>query len=189
MELFDYEISIENIMSACNSIESKRAILKSIFSKEESLWLEKLGMLTCPAAMKHHCNYEGGLFIHSFVVAMELQNITDKLGLKWDRADSALRVGMLHDVCKTDDYYYYKDNDFHVSYNDKKTYSGHGSKSVVMLAGNIKLTEQEKLCICYHMGAFVDKEEWPLYSRACAKDPNVLYTHTADMIASQVRGV
>lgn len=58
-----------------------------------------------------------------------------------------------------------------------------------MLMGHIELTEEEKACIMYHMGAFVDSKEWEFYSRAVKKYPNVLYTHTADMIASQIKGV
>ena len=41
-------------------------------------------------------------------------------------------------------------------------------------------------CIRYHMGAFIDKEQWNDYTRAVEQYPNVLWTHTADMIASHV---
>lgn len=51
------------------------------------------------------------------------------------------------------------------------------------------LTEEEMLCIRWHMGAFDDKEHWNNYGRACTAYPNVLYTHTADMIAARVLGV
>ena len=51
-----------------------------------------------------------------------------------------------------------------------------------------ELTEEEKLCIRYHMGAFVDQKEWSYYSRDVNICPNVLFTHTADMIASQING-
>lgn len=41
------------------------------------------------------------------------------------------------------------------------------------------------------IGMFHDicKNEWNLYSKAVNKYPNVFYTHTADMIASQVLGI
>ena len=45
------------------------------------------------------------------------------------------------------------------------------------------------MCIRYHMGAFTDKKEWSFYTRAVQQYKNVLYTHTADMLASQVDGV
>lgn len=38
----------------------------------------------------------------------------------------------------------------------------------------------------YHMGAFVDQKEWNDYTRAIHKYPNVLWTHTADMIAAHI---
>jgi hypothetical protein len=45
------------------------------------------------------------------------------------------------------------------------------------------------MCIRYHMGAFTDKSEWNDYTRAVRNYPNVLWTHQADMLASQVAGV
>ena len=51
------------------------------------------------------------------------------------------------------------------------------------------LTEEEILCIRYHMGAFTEKEEWNDYTRAVNKYATVLWTHTADMLASHVEGV
>lgn len=47
----------------------------------------------------------------------------------------------------------------------------------------------EMLCIRWHMGAFDDKENWNSYGRAVTNFPNVLYTHTADMIAARILGV
>ena len=38
-------------------------------------------------------------------------------------------------------------------------------------------------------GAFDDKKNWNRYGEAVTKYPNVLYTHTADMIASRIKGV
>ena len=58
-----------------------------------------------------------------------------------------------------------------------------------MLAGHFNLTEEEAACIQFHMGAFTEKEQWQYYSEAIKRWPNVLYTHTADMIASQIKGV
>lgn len=52
-----------------------------------------------------------------------------------------------------------------------------------------KLTEEEIMCIRYHMGAFCDKSEWNDYTRAVHKYTNVLWTHQADMLASHVEGV
>jgi hypothetical protein len=37
--------------------------------------------------------------------------------------------------------------------------------------------------------AFEEKSNWKYYSKAVNQYPNVLWTHTADMIASQILGV
>lgn len=157
-------------------------------------WLEYRQYYECPAAKSHHGNYKGGLFKHSVKVAEELEILTDQLGLHWQRPESPWVVGLLHDVCKTDDYdwEFWDDHvcgENRIWVNKNKEYSGHGSKSVIMLASYFPLTEEEKMCIVYHMGAFTDKEEWEFYSRAVKMYPNVLYTHTADMIVSNIKGV
>jgi hypothetical protein len=71
----------------------------------------------------------------------------------------------------------------------EEDFPGHGEKSLLVLMPHISLTDEEIMCIRYHMGAFVDSKEWNYYSRACKKFPNVLFAHTADMLASQVEGV
>ena len=78
---------------------------------------------------------------------------------------------------------------FELEYNNNTLLKGHGEKSVMILASHIQLTEEEVLCIRYHMGAFSDKNEWTDYTRAIQTYPNVLWTHHADMIASQITGV
>lgn len=39
------------------------------------------------------------------------------------------------------------------------------------------------------MGAYDDKSVWNNLGAAIEQYPNVLYTHTADMVASRVRGI
>lgn len=51
---------------------------------------------------------------------------------------------------------------------------------------HIQLTDEELYCIRWHMGAFDDTENWKYYSGAIEKYPNVLYTHTADMVAAKI---
>lgn len=150
-------------------------------------WLRDIGYFTCPAAKSHHGNHEGGLYNHSMMVASELERLTKGLNLEWERPESPWVVGLLHDICKTDDYDYEFGEDTYIDY--KPNHMGHGSKSVLLIAGHFPLTEEEAMCITYHMGAFTDKEEWKYYSNAVKEYPNVLYTHTADMIASQIKGV
>ena len=147
----------------------------------------------CPAAQKYHGNYIGGLYDHSKQVAIELYTLTVKLDLKWDSPDSPLIIGFLHDLCKLDQYKIVESENGEgstIEYNKEQLYDGHGEKSLIMaldLGGY--LTDEEKACIRYHMGAFTDEKEWKYYTRAIKQFPNVQYTHTADMIASQILNV
>ena len=75
----------------------------------------------------------------------------------------------------------------HYEYNNELLLSGHGAKSVLILSSFLQLTEEEMLCIRYHMGAY-EKDDWTGYDLAIKKYPNVLLTHTADMYASKVDG-
>lgn len=53
----------------------------------------------------------------------------------------------------------------------------------------MSLTEEEILCIRWHMGAYDKEENWNHFNAAIRKYNNVLWTHVADMIASQIEGV
>lgn len=144
-------------------------------------YLTSKGFFSAPASTKYHGNYEGGLFDHSLSVAKHL-------------------VGIFHDLCKIDQYRHPKLN-LHLSdgtelyaenkweYNTDILLKGHGDKSVMLLSQFYTLTEEEVMCIRYHMGAFTDKSEWNDYTRAVHIYPNVLWTHQADMLASHVEGV
>jgi hypothetical protein len=150
--------------------------------------LEEMGYFTAPASASHHGNYEGGLFDHSWAVMEALVNLTEKLELEWDREASPYLVGLLHDVCKCGAYKYSK-IDEQWTYNKDVIMPGHGELSVILAQQLIDLTTEEILCIRWHMGAYDDKENWNILGRAIEYYPNVLYTHTADMIASRIKGV
>lgn len=151
--------------------------------------LETIGFFDAPASTKYHGAYNGGLFDHSLQVAKCLVELTEKLDLKWERPESPYIVGMYHDLCKCDDYArdlygegYIRNPDIYIP--------GHGDKSVIMLQQYIELTTEEIACIRWHMGAYeTDTKMWNYYGRAVEKFPNVLYTHTADMMASKIIGV
>lgn len=127
-------------------------------------------------------------------VTESLLYLTEKLGLTWGRSESPLIVGMFHDLCKVDNYKHkeasWGDSIEAWEYNNAPFLTGHGEKSVIMCQQlGIRLTEEEMLCIRWHMGAFDKEENWNSYGRSVTKYPNVLYTHTADMIAARVLGV
>lgn len=164
-------------------------------------WLTSQGFFKKPAAIKHHGNHTGGLFEHSMMVAQILVEMTQKFDIPWTRPESPYIVGMLHDVCKLDDYIDENTSDVVVmgsaspistspkwAYNPAPMFKGHGDKSVMMLSQVMTLTEEEMLCIRFHMGAYVT-DDWDAFDRAIRKYQSVLFTHTADMYASKVKDV
>lgn len=176
-------------------INKFKEAFSKIFTEEEidnfKYELDDLNFFTAPASTKFHGNYEGGLFDHSFAVMTHLVELTEKLNLHWLRPCSPYIVGLLHDLCKCDSYVYDEDKNAYVWANPLLT--GHGDKSAILaekvlafIGNRSPLTEEETLCIRWHMGAFDDKENWNNYGNAIEKYPNVLYTHTADMIAARV---
>lgn len=158
--------------------------------------LDELGFFTAPASTKYHGAYKGGLFDHSLEVAKALVELTENLGLKWERPESPYIVGLLHDLCKCDNYVELNTLDEIAPIGQKYKYNpgliipGHGEKSVIMALRIVDLTDEEIACIRWHMGAYeTDTKMWTYYGNAIEKYPNVLYTHTADMIASKIVGV
>ena len=174
---------------------------KPIVSAEMMDWLIGQGFFVKPAAIKHHGNHTGGLFEHSFMTAQVLVEMTEKFDIPWTRPESPYIVGMLHDVCKLDDYIDKNASGIVVmgsgspisknpewTYNPEPLFKGHGDKSVMMLSQVMTLTEEEIFCIRFHMGAYVT-DEWDAYDRAIRKYQSVLFTHTADMYSSKVKDV
>ena len=157
------------------------------------------GFFHAPASTKYHGNYEGGLFDHSLSVAKHLVGLTESCQLKWKNCRSPYLVGMFHDLCKIDQYRHTQmgmtldgtplEDCSSWEYNPHTLLKGHGDKSIMLLSQFYALTEEEIMCIRYHIGAFCPKEEWNDYTRAVRAYPNVLWTHQADMLASHVEGV
>lgn len=151
--------------------------------------LDDMGFFTAPASTKYHGAYEGGLFDHSLEVAKQLVNLTEKLGLTWESPKSPYIVGLFHDLCKCDNYVWDIESEKY-KYNPDIIIPGHGERSVILLQKFLTLTDEEIACIRWHMGAYeTDTKMWEYYGRAIEQYPNVLYTHTADMIASKIVGV
>lgn len=163
--------------------------------KEFETYLLANGFFSAPASTKYHGNYEGGLFDHSFMVMNILVELSAKNNLKWQRAESPFIVGMFHDLCKIDQYRIDNSEPYTVGeatryeYRTNTDFKGHGDKSILLLCQHMKLTEEEVMCIRYHMGAFTEKDEWSDYTNAVHRYANVLWTHHADMLASHVCGI
>ena len=169
-------------------------LFSEVFSVEQHSEIDSnlcnLGFYQSPASAKHHLAIEGGLAEHSLNVAINLVDLTHKMHLTWQRPESPYLIGLFHDLCKCDSYIKSRgpyDIEGHpYKWNDKTLFKGHGVKSVMIASTIMQLTEEEVACITYHMGAFTDKEEWSDYTNAIHKYPNVLWTHTADMMAAHI---
>lgn len=150
--------------------------------------LRRNGYFTAPASSKYHGAYDGGLFDHSFEVMKWLLYYTEKLGLKWDNERSPYVIGLFHDICKCG---LYKPSYDGIGYDyEDIIIPGHGDRSVIILQKYINLTNEEIACIRWHMGPYeTDKRLWNNYSMALKVFPNILYTHTADVYASQIVGL
>lgn len=197
MEYFTEEK--RNIMKSYDTLTRKEIAKQGFMQYKIDLSvlqkLDKLGFFEAPASTRFHGNYPGGLFDHSARVADVLIQLTNDNKLVWQNPRSPFLIGMLHDVCKSDEYEPVPaidehemvcDTDAPYQKNKNTLYVGHGDKSVMLLSSMITLTEEEIACIRYHMGAYTDKDQWSYYNRAIYKFPNVLWTHMADMIASQI---
>ena len=182
-------------------IESFEGLMDDKISNEFKKWLADNGFFTQPASTKYHGAYEGGLFDHSYEVTQVLLDMTQRLDLKWQRPESPYIVGMFHDLCKIDNYITVVDDlgetmmgtgtqkgtEIHFEYNSNVILKGHGDKSVMLLSQFMTLTEEEMLCIRFHMGAYEGQDQWDNYDKAIRKYETVLFTHTADMYASKVK--
>lgn len=173
-------------MDAEKRFEVFKEIMEDKIPDEGIVYLKKNGFFTAPASSKYHLAYEGGLFEHSANMVLQLLHLTFKLNLNWGRPESPYIIGMLHDLCKMDQYIYDPVLQKYC-WNKDQVVTGHGDKSIKYIEDNIiKLTDEEKACIRWHMGSFDEKENWTKYTTAIHEFPNVLYTHFADMVATHI---
>lgn len=161
-------------------------------------WLDEKGFFTAPASLRYHGATVGGLCSHSLNVTTILQGLTNDCWLKWSRPESPVIIGLFHDLCKIEEYTYtvigeeldgtqiVDSHSWERRPRKEHVYTGHGEKSVLLLAPWIQLTAEEVACIRWHMGAFDDQENWSGYTNAIHTFPNVLWTHHADMIAAHI---
>lgn len=173
---------------------SKERVFESIMSEAFSAddvekmasKLADMRFFTAPASTVHHGAYEGGLFDHSYAVTRALLDLTEKLSLEWQDPRSPYIIGMFHDLCKCDAYVFDGNS---IKRNPDMKDKRHAEKSIMIANSLIGLSAEEVACIRWHMGAFDEKENWKKFTAAIGRYPNVLYSHTADMIASQIEGI
>ena len=171
-------------MTEEHRIKDFRKITRGIFTDEQVEKLIKMGYFMVPASRTHHGAEEGGLYLHSKMIYMQLEEYTQKLYLSWKDGRSPIVIGFLHDLCKADDYVL---EDGKYVWNKESLLTGHGDKSAIMALQLFPdLTDEEVMCIRYHMGAYEGQEKWKTLENAIKSYPNILWVHQADMVASQV---
>lgn len=183
--------------SAKSSVEKERERIRRFelsagehFPEKAKKYMIDGGFFRQTASTHYHSAHFGGLADHSHAVMDDLLELTNKMGLAWERERSPYLVGYLHDICKMDEYILKStDGGSIYEFNRDRLLIGHGDKSAIIAAMLIPdLTEEEMFCIRWHSGAFeYSKDSWSAYGHAVEKYPNVLYTHTADMSASRIR--
>ena len=155
-------------------------------------FLNKSDFFTAPASTKFHGNCEGGLLEHSLKVYEIFKHKIEDSGLKVDD-ETIIISALLHDICKTN---YYR-VDYRNAKNSKGEWEkvpyyavndtipyGHGEKSVMMITEYIKLTNEEKYAIRWHMGFTEPKDFYGTLGEAYRKYPIALLLHEADLEAT-----
>lgn len=154
-------------------------------------FLEKTDFYTAPASTKFHNSFECGLLEHSLNVYKCLKELTKG---QWSE-DTIRIVGLLHDICKINQYKVEMRNkkDANGEWVKEPYYTtddlmplGHGEKSVMLISEFIKLTKEELYSIRWHMGGYEPKENYGYISKAFEKYPLAVYTHMADLEATYI---
>ena len=157
-------------------------------------FLEKSDFYTAPASTRFHGSKEGGLLEHSLKVYEILEQKVANNSLNYQTDEATIRiVALLHDICKTNFYKVdYRNAKNSLGVWEKVPYYavedtipyGHGEKSVMMISEYIKLTNEEKYSIRWHMGYTEPKETYNTIGLAYRKYPLALLTHEADLEAT-----
>lgn len=171
----DLVLSVEaTIVSLLESTNRKNIADLLVFMKDQKFY-------QVPASLKYHQNWIGGLAEHSLAVTCNLIKL-QQAGLLDSTRESIIITGILHDLCKIDNYTMLLDGGFDRNPNQSP---GHASKSIQYIKGFIELTEEEEQAIRFHMGAYNRKdieERWTSMANSYRRYPLSYWLHVADMM-------
>lgn len=114
---------------------------------------------TAPASTRFHLCIEGGLIIHSWSVYKLFLELKEKFNLIISN-ESIVICSFLHDLCKIG--CYIKNNSSNGYSWNPNAEKGHSMLSIKRIEKFIKLTEQEREIIQFHMGMY-GTEEFGIY--------------------------
>ena len=157
-------------------------------------FITKTDFFEAPASTRFHGSYEGGLVEHSMkvyeILSQKVKNASIDISVS---EETLIIVALLHDICKSNFYkvdYRNAKNSFgewekvpYYTIDDTIPY-GHGEKSVMMITEYMKLTNEEKYSIRWHMGFTEPKENYSTIGVAYKKYPLALLLHEADLEAT-----
>lgn len=175
-------------------------------------WLEESDFFTAPASTKYHCNFEGGLCLHSLNVTKTLFKLLEDFDpLSNISNESATIVALLHDISKANLYEGTIRNEKVYSpqgtkrdnlgtyewiskpaykvkeVEDRFNFGSHSQESEYMLRYFIQLDLEESCAILHHMGPYDEEtSQGPNLSAIFSKHPLAALLHTADFIATHV---
>ena len=168
--------------------------------KDELLdFIKNSDFFVAPASTRFHDSCEGGLLTHSLNVYDSLivkytNNPIWREKLKDLKHESIIISALLHDLCKTN-YYVIEMRNKKVdgkwiqvpfyTVDDKEPY-GHGEKSVMMIERFMKLTDEERYAVRWHMGPYSGQQDWNSFGLACEKFSLVLALFESDMEATHL---
>lgn len=157
-------------------------------------WLNTTSFYRDPASTKFHSAHDAGLLIHSLGVAHTFNKFVKENPIFEISLETSLVAGLLHDLCKIG--CYEQKERFRKDKNDRwEKYPGyewvpealplgHGAKSIEIASRFIKLTDQEKLLLYWHMGPMTTADGNDFYN-VCSRFPEVAFLHAADLVHSK----
>lgn len=146
-------------------------------------WMEQNRFFESPASISHHNRFYGGLATHSFEVYEEAVKLNAERKAPLPE-DSVVLCALLHDLCKSDLYYYDKE-----ARSTKKkpevAAQGHGIRSVRILKScGLPLSREEELAIWWHMGEHEEPFDQPEVYESTKSIPLCNLIRKADHVAA-----
>lgn len=187
---------------ASDNFKDLMSIVETInFKRDPSKLLEFLtegDFFVAPASAFYHGNFEGGLYNHCKHVYNILIHLNKLLPEENKFSEESLfYVSFCHDLCKINNYKIvekWKKDKFgkweaYNAYEEQETFPcGHATKSIVLALPLVSLTKEEIVAIRYHMGSFMEIDNYSnrIYSDARQFSYLTTMLQSADIIASDI---
>ncbi len=149
-------------------------------------WLEQNRFFEAWASIHHHNNCYGGLASHS----LDVYRLAMKINAERETAlpeDSITLCSLLHDICKSDLYYYDREEGC-MKRNEEIAAQGHGIRSVRILKScGLPLSRDEELAIWWHMGKHEQPFDHPEVYESTRNNPLCNLIRQADHEAATIK--